>query len=138
MFLMIMTNMANGKNNTYLESGHLKTPSQINSINNMYFGEWILIKFDRKVQLKTIDIDLGDNDLELLLLKIFGKNTNSDIDNSNNNFYIIPFNYNENIISINNDILYYNTYIILFEKISKPTLKIKNINFTGIYKNWEI
>ena len=126
------------KNNTYLEAGNLRTLSPLNHINNEYFGEWILIKFDRKVQLKTIDIDLGDNDLELLLLKIFGKNTNSDIDNSNNNFYIIPFNYNENIISINNDILYYNTYIILFEKISKPTLKIKNINFTGIYKNWEI
>ena len=126
------------KNNTYLEAGNLRTLSPLNHINNEYFGEWILIKFDRKVQLKTIDIDLGDNDLELLLLKIFGKNTNSDIDNSNNNFDIISFNYNENIISINNDILYYNTYIILFERINKPTLKIKNINFRGIYKNWEI
>lgn len=141
------------KTNTYLNTGILSETDgkQISvSATEDHFGEWILIKLDRKIQLNKINIDIGEQGTTITNFKIFAKNIN-DNDNSsivdssimttffNNLEY--TFNQNDNIYNINIiNSAYYNTIVILFQEIQTNinTLKIKNINFEGIYKNWKI
>jgi len=152
------------KNNTYLDNGFLDTPYYIDgkpayyldgkeikvTDDEKYHGEWILIMLDRKIKLNNVIIDIGADGTNLTNFKIFGKNIsqdnvnlikNSEIINSyfdkiTYNFQIDNYSYLINTLTYD----YYNSFVILFEEIEvdKNTLKIKNINFEAIYKNWEI
>ena len=144
------------KNNTYLDNGFLDSSyldgREIKVADDeKYYGEWILIMLDRKIQLNKINIDIGADGTNFTNFKIFGKNINKNDINLVENSEIINSYYFNNITydyqlegtlykvntSTNN---YYNSFVILFENIeeNKNTLKIKNINFEAIYKNWEI
>ena len=143
------------KNNTYLDNGFLDSAyldgRKISiSSDQKYYGEWLLVKLDRKILLNKIIIDIGADGTIFTNFKIFGKNitqndenliVTSEIINTffDNIIYTHLLEDNSYIINIleNN---YYNTILILFENIeeNKNTLKIKNINFETTYKNWEI
>lgn len=143
------------ENNTYLNDGYFN-PQYIDgrtisiSSQQKYHGEWVLIMLDRKLLLNKIIIDIGADGTNFTSLKIFGKNISKNHENSIVTSEIIDTffdNINNTYTSANNiytiDIIqanYYNTILLLFEKIeeNKNTLKIKNINFEAIYKNWEI
>ena len=143
------------KNNTYLDNGFLDSAyldgKEIKVTDDeKYYGEWILIMLDRKIQLNKINIDIGADGTNFTNFKIFGKNISQDnvnlIENSeiiNSYFDKITYNFQiDNYSYLINTLTYdyYNTYVILFENIkeNKNTLKIKNINFEAKYKNWEI
>ena len=146
---------------TYSEAGILDPIVQgkqiTDSTGEKHSGEWILIKFDRKLELKKINIDIGNEGTRLIKIKIFGKNNNNVTDFRddsaiiNTRFNIIgdedsldsfedSLDTNIYNITTNDNTNNYNTYLLLFERIEEniKTLKIKNINFEGIYKTWEI
>lgn len=144
------------ENNTYLNNGLLDTQHLDNgrvikvAETELYYGEWVMVMLDRKILLNKIIIDIGADGTIFTNFKIFGKNIskndenlivtseiiNTFFDNINYTYALVNNNYIINIQLGN----YYNTILILFEKIeeNKNTLKIKNINFEAIYKNWEI
>ena len=143
------------KNNTYLDNGYLDSAYLDGRTikvteTELYRGEWVLIMLDRKLQLNKIIIDIGADGTNFTSFKIFGKNIskndenliitseiiNTIFDNINYTYTLVNNNYIIDIQPTN----YYNTILILFENIeeNKNTLKIKNINFKAIYKNWEI
>ena len=144
------------QNNTYLDTGFINSTYladgrriKIDTDNN-YYGEWLFIMLDRKIKLNKIIIDIGEEGTNFIDFKIFGKNINQNdinlietseiietfFDNINYTYEKQNYIYNINTLTDN----YYNSIVILFEKIDtdKNTLKIKNINFEAIYKNWEI
>ena len=131
------------KNDTYLDNGLLDSRNLDGKVikvtdDDKYYGEWILIMLDRKIKLNNVIIDIGADGTNLTNFKIFGKNISQDNVNLIKDSAIINTNFDN--ITDNYQINYYNTILILFEKIeeNKNTLKIKNINFEATYKNWEI
>ena len=123
------------KNNTYLDNGFLDSSyldgREIKVADDeKYYGEWILIMLDRKIQLNKINIDIGADGTNFTNFKIFGKNINKNDINLVENSEIINSYYFNNITydyqlegtlykvntSTNN---YYNSFVILFENIEE-------------------
>lgn len=146
------------KNNTeiiewpenYLINGNVKTTLGYPFIlfnNSKEVGDWILIRFDRKIKFKEIEIYTDDQIGNIETINIYA--TNNDIVNDITIGYDINVNRKLNLgpkEEINNILRLksnttdsFNTFVILFSQLEKnqQSLKLKNIKIKADYKNWE-
>ena len=133
----------------YLNEGSVKTTEYpyILFNDNQIVGDWILIRFDRKITFKEIEIYTDDDISKIEIINIYATNNDiiSDITEGNIINVIHQLNLGANqkkknihrLISSTTDS--FNTFVILFSRLEEDqkSLKLKNIKIKANYKNWE-
>ena len=110
-------------------------------------GDWILIRFDRKITFKEIEIYTDDDISKIEIINIYATNNDIISDITEGNIINVKHQLNlganqkkkniHRLISSTTDS--FNTFVILFSRLEEDqkSLKLKNIKIKTDYKNWE-